>query len=163
DLADAAFPKASADLSRMLLGPVASQLGSRRLLIVSEGMLQYVPFAALPTPVVGSQLSVVGGKRSVAGKPLAKNGATTQSNRRPTTDDRPPITDNRPLILDHEIVNLPSVSVLGALRRETAGRQAAVRTVAVLADPVFQTNDPRIGLDARSRSAAVEEASSSAS
>ncbi len=37
-------------LSKMLLGPVASQLGKKRLLIVSDGALQYVPFAALPEP-----------------------------------------------------------------------------------------------------------------
>lgn len=37
-------------LSRMLLGPVASRLGRKRLLIVADGALQYVPFAALPDP-----------------------------------------------------------------------------------------------------------------
>jgi CHAT domain-containing protein/tetratricopeptide (TPR) repeat protein len=37
-------------LSQMLLSPVASQLGSKRLLIVGDGVLQYVPFAALPAP-----------------------------------------------------------------------------------------------------------------
>ena len=42
---------AAADLSRMVLGPVARLLGKRRLLIVSDGALQYVPFAALPAPV----------------------------------------------------------------------------------------------------------------
>ncbi|MCA1626883.1 MAG: CHAT domain-containing protein, partial [Acidobacteria bacterium] len=40
-------------LSRMLLGPVAGQLGKKRLLIVSDGALQYVPFGALPAPSVG--------------------------------------------------------------------------------------------------------------
>ncbi len=44
-------------LSRMLLGPVADQLGNRRLVIVGEGMLLYVPFAALPSPR-GSPASV---------------------------------------------------------------------------------------------------------
>jgi CHAT domain-containing protein len=34
----------------MLLGPVASQLGAKRLLIVADGALQYLPFAALPDP-----------------------------------------------------------------------------------------------------------------
>ncbi|HYN26307.1 MAG TPA: CHAT domain-containing protein [Pyrinomonadaceae bacterium] len=48
--ADAAYPEAAAALSKMLLGPVASQLGKKRLLIVSDGALQYVPFAALPEP-----------------------------------------------------------------------------------------------------------------
>jgi CHAT domain-containing protein len=34
----------------MLLDPAAPQLGGMRLLIVAEGALQYVPFAALPEP-----------------------------------------------------------------------------------------------------------------
>ena len=39
------------DLSRMLIAPAAAHLGKKRLVIVAEGALQYVPFAALPTPV----------------------------------------------------------------------------------------------------------------
>jgi CHAT domain-containing protein len=41
---------AATSLSRMLLGPVAAQLGKKRLLIVSDRMLHYVPFGALPDP-----------------------------------------------------------------------------------------------------------------
>jgi CHAT domain-containing protein/tetratricopeptide (TPR) repeat protein len=41
---------AAADLSRMLLAPVAGQLGRKRLLIVADGMLHYIPFGALPDP-----------------------------------------------------------------------------------------------------------------
>ena len=37
-------------LSQILLTPVANQLGNKRLLIVGDGALQYVPFAALPLP-----------------------------------------------------------------------------------------------------------------
>lgn len=37
-------------LSEILLKPVASQLGNKRLLIVGDGVLQYIPFAALPIP-----------------------------------------------------------------------------------------------------------------
>src|SRR5262245_3230539 len=44
---------AAAGLSRLLLGPVAGKLGSKRLLIVSDGALQYVPFGALPKPQSG--------------------------------------------------------------------------------------------------------------
>jgi CHAT domain-containing protein len=57
-----------------------------------------------------------------------------------------PSNDNRyqPLIAEHEIVNLPSASVLSVIRRETTGRPVAPKTVAVLADPVFDTNDPRL-------------------
>ncbi len=49
-----------------------------------------------------------------------------------------------PLIADHEIITLPSASVLAALRRETGGRKPADKSVAVFADPVFDSNDPRI-------------------
>jgi CHAT domain-containing protein len=41
---------AAAGLSRMLLGPVAGQLGEKRLMIVADGMLHYIPFGALPDP-----------------------------------------------------------------------------------------------------------------
>jgi CHAT domain-containing protein len=41
---------AAAGLSRTLLGPVADQLGKKRLLIVADGTLHYVPFGALPDP-----------------------------------------------------------------------------------------------------------------
>lgn len=48
--ADAEYPKAAAELSRMLLAPVAAELKQKRLVIVPEGILQYVPFAALTSP-----------------------------------------------------------------------------------------------------------------
>ena len=37
-------------LSRVLLGPVASQLRGKRLLIAADGIQQYIPFAAMPDP-----------------------------------------------------------------------------------------------------------------
>ncbi len=51
---------------------------------------------------------------------------------------------SKPMIVQHEIVNLPSASVLAVLRRDAASRQPATKTVAVLADPVFAVNDPRL-------------------
>jgi CHAT domain-containing protein len=48
------------------------------------------------------------------------------------------------LIVDHEIVNLPSASALALIRRECAGRQMATKTLAALADPVFEADDPRL-------------------
>lgn len=85
-----------AKLSRLLLDPVAPLLPGKRLLVVGDGILQSVPFAALPEPGGGE-----------------------------------------PLVARHEIVALPSVSVLGELRREVAGRPAAPKTLWVLADPAF--------------------------
>jgi len=59
-----------------------------------------------------------------------------------------------PLIADHEIITLPSASVLAALRRETGGRKPADKSVAVFADPVFGSNDPRIRPAGTGRAAA---------
>ncbi len=42
--------KVGAELSQLLLVPVAKQLSQKRLVVVSEGALQYVPFGALPEP-----------------------------------------------------------------------------------------------------------------
>ncbi|HYV04538.1 MAG TPA: CHAT domain-containing protein [Blastocatellia bacterium] len=48
--ADAKLPVAAQELSQTLLAPVAATLGNKRLVIVADGALQYVPFAMLPEP-----------------------------------------------------------------------------------------------------------------
>ncbi|MCI0661007.1 MAG: CHAT domain-containing protein [Acidobacteria bacterium] len=111
---------ATAELSRMLLGQVANRLGRKRLLIVADGALQYIPFSLLPKPE--------------AGKSDAKTIGNPQS--------------DTPLIAEHEIVSLPSASVLAVLRHEQTGRRRAERMVAVLSDPVFQRDDPRVKSEA---------------
>lgn len=133
--ADRQYWRHAAELSRMLLGQVASRLGTRRIIIVADGALQYIPFEALPSPPAGAS---------------AEQG------------DEP-----RPLVLNHEIVYLPSVSALAALRRE-GGRAAPPKTVAVMADPVFEKDDPRVlshgadGLEAAGVSARDESLASAA-
>ncbi len=106
DQANNDYAASAATLSRMLLGPLASELKSKRLLIVGEGILQYVPLAALPEPSAQAP---------------------------------------QPLIAGHEVINLPSASVLGVLRGERKDRPRATKTIAVFADPVFGVQDPRIG------------------
>jgi CHAT domain-containing protein/tetratricopeptide (TPR) repeat protein len=59
-------------------------------------------------------------------------------------DKERPAGDYEPLIAKHEIVSIPSASVLSVIRREMAGRQRAAKSVAVLADPVFEEDDPRL-------------------
>ena len=113
--ADARYQEASARLSEKLLGPVADQLGKKRLLLVTEGGLQYIPFSVLPAP-------------RHAGKQTSDKGR------------------GQPLIIDHEIVNLPSASVLAVLRKELASRKPAAKPLAVFADPVFSRLDPRVEL-----------------
>jgi len=104
--ADARYWHEAGRLSDTLLGPVASGLAGRRLVVVADGALQYLPFAALPLPGRGGE---------------------------PT-----------PLVTEHEVVNLPSASALSVLRRQTAGRRRPAREVVVLADPVFEADDPRL-------------------
>jgi CHAT domain-containing protein/tetratricopeptide (TPR) repeat protein len=139
---DREFSEAAAALSQALLRPVAELIGTKRLLIVSDGALQYLPFGILP--VISNQLSV-------NSKPSLKTDHWSLN-----TDYWSLTTDYRPLILDHEIVHLPSASVLAILRRELAGRQPAAKTVAVLADPVFASHDARVkrGKDKFSKPAA---------
>jgi CHAT domain-containing protein/Tfp pilus assembly protein PilF len=112
---DANYWAQAAALSQMLIGPVASQLGAKRLLVVAPGALQYLPFAALPIP--------------------QGDGKTPENENQPKTFT--------PLIVEHEIINMPSASALAVLRRETAGRRPAPKEVALLADPVFDPNDER--------------------
>jgi CHAT domain-containing protein/tetratricopeptide (TPR) repeat protein len=92
------------DLSRMLLEPVRGEMAGKRLLVVPDGAVQYVPFGVLPIP----------------GRPTL------------------------PLVAEHEVVAVPSASLLSALRTEAAGRKPAPRTLAVIADPVFDTGDERV-------------------
>lgn len=49
-----------------------------------------------------------------------------------------------PLGAHHEIVKVPSASVLAVLRQEAAARPRAAHGLAVLADPVFDASDPRV-------------------
>jgi CHAT domain-containing protein/tetratricopeptide (TPR) repeat protein len=55
-----------------------------------------------------------------------------------------PADQTQPLLAAHEIVNLPSASVLAVIRHEGAETSTKAASVAVFADPVFEANDPRV-------------------
>jgi CHAT domain-containing protein len=93
-------------LSAALLGPAEALLGNKRLLIVGDGALQLLPFAALPR--------------------------------------EPGALRTAPLVTAHEIVTLPSVSALALLTSQHAGRTPAPKPLAIVADPVFSADDPRV-------------------
>ncbi|HEX4956250.1 MAG TPA: CHAT domain-containing protein [Thermoanaerobaculia bacterium] len=101
-------PEVLCQLARALLAPVAAQLETKRLVIVPDGGLETLSFAALPDP------------------------------RATDCPTAPALVDS------HEIVYLPSASTLAAQRRLLAGRQPAPGWLAVLADPVYSPNDPRV-------------------
>jgi CHAT domain-containing protein/tetratricopeptide (TPR) repeat protein len=134
--ADAEYPEAAAALSQMLLGPVSDQLEKRRLLVVGDGALQYVPFAALPLPATGRLGDVETKERG----DMERGGESIHS--RVAASPRRRVA-YKPLIVDHEVVSLPSASTLVVLRRELTGRKPAPKTVAALADPVFDPGDER--------------------
>ncbi len=95
-------------LGRLLLGPVADRLRDQRLVIVPDGALALVPFAALTLP-----------------------------------------QGREPVLTRHEVVYLPSASVLAAQRAEAGARQVPrgttpAKTVSIFADPIFERDDPRI-------------------
>ena len=55
----------------MLLGPVARHLGGKRLLIVADGALLYLPFAALPLPETGRKITPLIVEHEVVNLPSA--------------------------------------------------------------------------------------------
>jgi CHAT domain-containing protein len=132
----------AAALSRMLLGQAASQLDSKRLLIVADGTLQYLPFGALPTP----------GTETRGDKETRRQGDKETGRNVKSAIRNPQSAIHTPLIVNHEIVHLPSASALAVLRREMAGRQPAAKAVAVLADPVFSADDTRVKLGGKALS-----------
>ncbi len=90
-------------LSNLVLGPIAGKLDKKRILVVPDGALNYIPFQLLTRPDSGDYL-----------------------------------------VRNYEIVNSASASTLAILQAETANRKHAVNSVAVLADPVFEFDDPRV-------------------
>jgi CHAT domain-containing protein/uncharacterized protein HemY len=101
--ASSSLPGEIAALSNLVLAPLAGKLNTKRLLIVADGALQYIPFQVLIDP-----------------------------------------DSHERLIANHEIVNQPSASTLALVLAKVGARTPASNVVAVLADPVFELNDPRV-------------------
>jgi CHAT domain-containing protein/tetratricopeptide (TPR) repeat protein len=100
--ADKLLEEKTTHLGQLLFGPVAGQFGNKRLLVVAEGALQYIPLDALRVP----------------GGPL--------------------------LLETNEVVVLPSISTLMAIRDKINRSASPRKLVAVIADPVFSSSDGRV-------------------
>ena len=101
----AALQVALVELANATLQPVATRIAAhKRLVIVADEALAYVPFGVLPFDT-GS-------------------GA-------------------RRLIETHEVINVPSMTVL-AVQRNRQNARSALHTLAIFADPVFTADDDRI-------------------
>jgi len=64
--AEVKLPAAAQALSQMLLAPAASRFGRKRLVIVADGALQYIPFAMLPNPLAGKNEPLIVGHEVVS-------------------------------------------------------------------------------------------------
>jgi CHAT domain-containing protein len=117
--ADRTYDEKALKLSRLILGPVAQQLGNKRLLIVSEGVLQYIPLDALPSPTQADEAGA-------------------------NTNPAQSFQEQNLLVSQHEIISLPSISTLATIRREKPKSNATGSGIAVLADPVFSAEDERM-------------------
>jgi CHAT domain-containing protein len=99
---------AAKDLGRMLLGPVVGRLENKRLVIVPDGALHYVPFGAL----------------------LEDTSQTRLRSGYPGSAPR--------LFEKHEVLSLPSVSVMAALRERKKGQAQFRGDLVLFAAPIFQ-------------------------
>jgi CHAT domain-containing protein/tetratricopeptide (TPR) repeat protein len=104
--AAAAFATASNALYKTVVEPAAALVGDKRLLIVADGALNYVPFEALVNAPGGADYSAM---------PY--------------------------LVKTNEIVYAPSASVVAVIRKQTV--KPTGKSVLLVADPVFNSNDPR--------------------
>jgi CHAT domain-containing protein/tetratricopeptide (TPR) repeat protein len=103
----ASFATASNTLYKTVVEPAAQIVGDRRLLVVADGALNYVPFESL----------------------VKTTGPT----------DYPSLAY---LIKTNEVVYAPSASVISVIR-QLAKPVAAGKSMLLVADPVFNTGDPR--------------------
>jgi CHAT domain-containing protein len=94
----------------MILPPLALPPRIKRIVVVADGALQFIPFAMLG--------------------------------------------NKRPLLADYEVTAAPSASVVALLRRP----RSSARGIAIVADPVFRADDPRVGGKGAPRNAAVRSA-----
>jgi CHAT domain-containing protein len=100
------FAAASNAVYKTAVEPAAAVIGDKRLLVVADGALNYIPFEALVT---------AGGGTDFAALPY--------------------------LIKTNEVIYAPSASVVGVIRQQ--GAKASGKDMLIIADPVFNTSDPR--------------------
>jgi CHAT domain-containing protein/Tfp pilus assembly protein PilF len=98
---------------------------------------------ALSRMVLAPALAELGSKRLV----IVADGALLQIPFVALVD--PSSANAQPLLANHEVVSLPSASVLAVQRAEVSARKPAGQRLALFADPVFERDDPRVTSSAR--------------
>ncbi len=105
-----------ARLSQMVLNP-AGPLKKRRVLIVADGVLHYLPFSVLLSPSGPGELAL--------------------------------------MLASHELISMPSMSVLAAQRQTHLFQQRPGKELAVFADPVFGSDDQRLNTQNQAANASL--------
>ena len=101
-----AFVTASNTLYKTAVEPAATMIGDKRLLVVADGALNYVPFESLVKESGGTDYSAL---------PY--------------------------LIKTNEVVYAPSATVVAVVRKQAT--KPTGKSVLLVADPIFNSNDPR--------------------
>jgi CHAT domain-containing protein/predicted negative regulator of RcsB-dependent stress response len=102
----APFVAASNALYKVVLEPAAGMIGEKRLMVVADGALNYIPFEVLLKSADGGDFSSLGY-----------------------------------LVKSNEIIYAPSASVVSAIKQQRV--KATGRSMLIIADPVFNSNDAR--------------------
>jgi CHAT domain-containing protein/tetratricopeptide (TPR) repeat protein len=100
--------------------------------------------ARLSEMVLGPVADLLSRRRLVVLAPGALQVVPFSALPHPALDLSASPAEPRLLIVDHEIVSLPSASVLAALRSRIAGRRPPSGFLAVVADPVLDPGDERL-------------------
>ena len=104
-----AFTAASNALYKATVAPAASLIADKRVLVIADGSLNYVPFEALVKTAGGASYASLDY-----------------------------------LIKSNEIVYAPSASVVAAIRGSSPIVREGSNNVLIIADPVFNPDDPRL-------------------
>jgi CHAT domain-containing protein len=142
---DGKLSEATRRLSEMVLRPVASRLAGKRLLIVADGALQYVPFAMLPVPRARAGAAVASTPLVVEHEIVTLPSASTLAVMRKELASRKPAARSLALVAD-PVFSADDGRVKGAARvpppaQPILAPEAETRILAHLAGNATGTSD----------------------
>jgi CHAT domain-containing protein/Tfp pilus assembly protein PilF len=142
---EARLSEAARRLSEMVLRPVASRLARKRLLVVADGALQYVPFAMLPVPPDPAGVATASTPLVVEHEIVTLPSASTLAVMRKELASRKPAARTLALVAD-PVFSAEDARVKSAARVAPPGRpilapEAETRILAHLAGNATGTSD----------------------
>ena len=117
--ADAEFERAGRELSRMILAPAVAEFGRKRLIVVADGGLQYVPFTALSVATGGLYRPLV-----LAHEVISLPSASAFAVQRRNLEDRKPAPKAVAVIAD-PVFSVADVRFKGVAPKDSSGGDAS--------------------------------------